>query len=121
MATAMNTRPGGRAPAMAPADRRAAIIAATTQLLLTSGAEVTTRQIAEAACVAEGTIFRVFADKDELIAATVEAAVDPSATEAALAELDLGRPLAAVLIDAVAILQRRGQRAWQLLSIVNAR
>ena len=42
------------------------IVAATLPLLLEHGELVTTRQIAEAAGIAEGTIFRVFADKDEL-------------------------------------------------------
>ena len=48
------------------------IIEAMLPLLLEHGEMVTTRQIAEAAGIAEGTIFRVFADKDELIAAVVE-------------------------------------------------
>ena len=57
------------------------IVEATLPLLLEHGEMVTTRQIAEAAGIAEGTIFRVFADKDELIAAVVEHAVDPAPLE----------------------------------------
>ncbi len=38
-------------------ERRAALIAATEPLLEQFGRDVSTRQIAEAACVAEGTIF----------------------------------------------------------------
>ena len=73
-----------RAPALAPDDRRAMIVAATLPLLLEHGDRVTSRQIAEAAGIAEGTIFRVFADKDEIIRAVVESALDPEPLEVAL-------------------------------------
>ncbi len=55
-----------RAESLPPDERRAMIIEAMLPLLLEHGEMVTTRQIAEAAGIAEGTIFRVFADKDEL-------------------------------------------------------
>lgn len=63
-----------RAPAMSSADRREAIVRATLPLLATHGANVTTRQIAQAAGIAEGTVFRVFADKEELLHTCVEEA-----------------------------------------------
>ncbi len=68
-----------RAAALPPDERRSMIVAATLPLLLEHGDRVTSRQIAEAAGIAEGTIFRAFADKDEIIAAVVEAALDPAA------------------------------------------
>ena len=52
---------------MAPADRRAAIVAATIPLLRSRGWSVTTKEIAAASGVADGTIFSVFADKEELL------------------------------------------------------
>ncbi|MET8868814.1 helix-turn-helix domain-containing protein [Nonomuraea sp. NPDC004580] len=66
-----------RVPAMAPEDRRAALIAATLPLLREHGTAVSTRKIAEAAGVAEGTIFGVFPDKASLVRATLMHAFDP--------------------------------------------
>ena len=56
-----------RAAPMAADDRRQAIVDAVVPLLLEQGGDVTTRQIAEAAGIAEGTIFRVFPDKAALL------------------------------------------------------
>ncbi len=58
---------------MAPDARRAAIIRAVTPLLLEHGATVTSRQLADAAGIAEGTIFRAFGDKESLIVAVLAA------------------------------------------------
>ena len=68
-----------RAPALAPEERRQAIIAATLPLLREQGASVTTSQIAQAAGIAEGTIFRVFHDKRELLLAALRAAMSAGA------------------------------------------
>jgi AcrR family transcriptional regulator len=78
---------------MAPDDRRAALIAATIPLLRAHGTTVSTRQIAEAAGVAEGTIFRVFPDKSSLIRAAVLSAFDPQPTLQALIEIDPEAPM----------------------------
>ena len=63
---------------MPPEQRRATIIAATKPLLIEHGAAVTTKQIAEACGIAEGTIFRVFEDKRALFLAVAEDTVSPA-------------------------------------------
>jgi AcrR family transcriptional regulator len=69
-------------------ERRAAIVDSTLPLLLAQGPDLSTREIATASGVAEGTIFRVFDSKDELIKAVIEAATRPTATLTALAALE---------------------------------
>ncbi len=103
-----------RAAALPASERRAEIIAATLPLVLAHGAAVTTRQIAEAAGVAEGTIFRVFPDKESLIEAVVESAFDSASTDAALGEIEITLPLETRLVEAVDILRRRVADLWQL-------
>jgi AcrR family transcriptional regulator len=77
---------------MAPDDRRKAILDALIPLLVERGGDVTTKEIAEAAGIAEGTIFRVFPDKASLLFAAAEEAINPAggqdAFDAAMAEAD---------------------------------
>jgi AcrR family transcriptional regulator len=96
-----------RARPLPPAERRAALIAATLPLVVQYGSKVTTRQIAEAAGVAEGTIFRVFPDKDALVQAAVAAALDPLPLLAELGGVDTTLPLPERTVEVVRIVQRR--------------
>jgi AcrR family transcriptional regulator len=95
-------------------ERRAALIAATEPLLERFGRDVSTRQIAEAAGVAEGTIFRAFATKEALIDAVIEDAYDVQHTCDELAQVDLGLSFEQRLIAAVSILQERLRRVLAL-------
>jgi AcrR family transcriptional regulator len=107
-----------RAAPLSPDARRASIIAATLPLLRRYGREVTTSQIALAAGVAEGTLFRVFPDKETLITAAVASVFDPTAGEAEVARIDPELPLRDKLITATEMLQRRVGEVWQLISIL---
>ena len=70
---------------MTPDERRLAIIEAVAPLLVDHGATVTTKQMAEAAGIAEGTLFSVFPDKRSVILATIKQRMDPEPLRIALA------------------------------------
>ena len=97
------------------------IVAATLPLLVEHGDRVTTKQIAEAAGIAEGTIFRAFGDKDEVIAAAIESALDQGPLEAALSAIPADLPFEDGLAAAVVIIQQRVMDIWLLLSSVGTR
>jgi AcrR family transcriptional regulator len=106
----------GRAAALPTEERRSAIVEAALPLFLEQGAAITTREIATAAGIAEGTIFRVFPDKTALLDAVIEAALDPSPTEAAIQQIDATLPFKARLIAAVEILRQRTLYVFNVLS-----
>ena len=110
-----------RAAALPPDERRSMIVAATLPLLLEHGDRVTSKQIAEAAGIAEGTIFRAFVDKDEVIAAVIESALDPEPLEAALAGISSALAFEDGLAAAVEIIQQRVIDIWRLVSSVGTR
>jgi len=105
-----------RASALPPDERRAAIIEAVQPLLIEHGEAVTTRQIACAAGVAEGTIFTVFADKSELLDAALDAALDPAPLDQLLREIDPDLPYERRLVEATELTQQRIVEVWRLIS-----
>lgn len=112
----------GRRAAALPADeRRSAILDAVVPLLISHGAGVTTRQMAEAAGVAEGTLFRVFDDKAALLHAAAHAVLDPERGRRALAEVDPGLSLDDMVVTVVEQqLQRLGQAMAVLMAVRSA-
>ncbi len=77
---------------MSPDERRQAIVDAVIPLLTEHGAGVTTKQVAEAAGIAEGTIFRVFPDKRALFFAATKHALQPPGWREELAALMAAEP-----------------------------
>jgi AcrR family transcriptional regulator len=110
-----------RASALPPEERREALIAATLPLVLEHGTDVSTRLIAEAAGVAEGTIFRVFRSKEDLIEAVIASAFDPSSLVDAIGRVEPALPLADRLGAAVGLMQAHGRRLAGLVHAFAAR
>lgn len=110
----------GRAAPLPPEERRAAIIEATLPLVRTHGYAVSTRQIAEAAGVAEGTLFRVFPDKRSLVDAAVASALDPRGGVQALRDIDRAAPLEERVRTTVELLRSGMESTWQLFAALRA-
>lgn len=105
-----------RATPLPPDERRAQILAVSEPLVLEHGSRVTTRQIADAAGVAEGTLFRIFPTKTDLLHEVVFAALDPTPTITVLEGIDPALDLPRRLELAIAALSSQVQRVTGLMT-----
>jgi AcrR family transcriptional regulator len=85
---------------MSQEQRREMIIRTALPLIAEHGTAVTTAQIARAAGIGEATIFRAFADKDELLDACVVEALRTDHVLSEIAAIPLEQPLSARLTEA---------------------
>ncbi|HEU0103995.1 MAG TPA: TetR/AcrR family transcriptional regulator [Mycobacteriales bacterium] len=107
-----------RAPALPPEQRRQAIVEAVLPLLVEHGGGVTTRELAEAAGVAEGTLFRVFEDKAALLHAAAHSVLDPDRAWRALADVDPDLALDAMVATVAEQLLESRSRVMAVLMAV---
>jgi AcrR family transcriptional regulator len=105
-----------RAPSLSPDERRAAILAAAVPLLMEHGHATTTKQIADAAGIAEGTVFRVFATKHDLIDAALDTVFDPTVLLTQLAEVSADQPLRGRLLEVATRLQAHFLDIFRLMT-----
>ncbi len=110
-----------RARPLPPEERRAAIIAAATPLITESGLDVSTREVAHAAGIAEGTLFRVFPTKDALIDAVVAQAIDIEPVLHRLQHIPASLPLDVRLEMALTVLQRQIRQVSGLMIALRMR
>jgi AcrR family transcriptional regulator len=103
---------------MSPDERREHLVDATLNLLRVHGRAITTRQLAEEAGVAEGTIFRVFDSKEELVEAAIRRAFEPGDVVSRIEEIDPTLPLRSRLVALVSILQQRFRATFGLMQKV---
>jgi AcrR family transcriptional regulator len=105
-----------RARPLAPDDRREMILGAIIPLLRERGRDVTSRELAEAAGVAEGTLFRAFGDKESIIQAGVEKMFDPEPFRAALRTIRHDLPLEEKLSEIIKLLRGRFEGVFAIMT-----
>jgi len=114
----------GRAAPLTPDDRRAQILTSVVPLIRERGVDVSTRELADAAGVAEGTLFRVFPDKTALLVAAVRHAIElataPGPGRRELLEIDRTLPLEERLSRVIAVSNARMSAIVELMGLMRS-
>jgi AcrR family transcriptional regulator len=105
----------GRAPAMSVDERRAAILAVAVPMVVEYGGNVKTSEIATAAGIAEGTLFRAFGDKQGLLLACLRATLESEYEVAQIERIDRSQPLTERLTEAVRAVADYQNRLWSVM------
>lgn len=105
---------------MSTEDRRRMIVTAVLPLVAEHGTAVTTSQIARAAGIGEGTIFRAFKDKEELIDECIAEALRSDSVLEVLADIPLDQPLERKLVEAAGAMSAYLDRIGAVLGAVAA-
>ncbi|GII05605.1 TetR family transcriptional regulator [Planobispora takensis] len=95
------------------------IVAAALPLVAEYGAAVTTSRIARAAGIGEGTVFRVFADKDDLLRACMIEAMNPEHVLRELGSISLDDPLTDRLVQVAEALQAHLERMGTVIGALH--
>lgn len=109
---------GTRARPLAVEARKAMIIEATMPLLVDFGLDLTSKQIAEAAGVAEGTIFRAFGDKETLIEQTVKKFLDPEPLRRELRSIPIDLPLDDKVLRMIELMRKRFSDVFRVMAAI---
>ncbi|TFV96384.1 TetR/AcrR family transcriptional regulator [Leifsonia flava] len=112
------TEKSSRAKRLSRDERRAAILDAVVPLLLQHGRSVTSRQIAEAAGIAEGTVYSVFDDKEAIIDAAVERHMDTSSIVEAISTIPVDLSLDSTIEAIVELVQHRVREMFSLMAAI---
>ncbi|MHC5796837.1 TetR/AcrR family transcriptional regulator [Lacisediminihabitans sp. FW035] len=107
-----------RASPLSVDERRAMIVDAVIPLLLEHGRDVTTKQIAESAGIAEGTLFRAFGDKESIISAAVDKFLDPEPLRQMLRGIDPEEPIERKVHDIIFNLRSRFEGILGIMAAV---
>jgi len=107
-----------RARGMSVEERRAMIVRAALPLLAELGPSVTTLQIARAAGISEPTIFRAFADKNELLGACLEEVTDSKHIVVELNAIAADLSLEERLVELIDAIQAQGKRTGAVVSAI---
>jgi AcrR family transcriptional regulator len=105
---------------MSQEQRREMIVQAAIPLVSEFGAAVTTAQVAKAAGIGEATIFRAFADKEELLQACVAEAVRIDRAVDEIGAIPLDQPLADRLVEAAGALNAHLDRMGRVVGAMMA-